>query len=223
MKKIIFVLVVFSICIACRTHKERKEYDIAFNKYIVSRGIDPKTVKGMDYMDDYIEYKKEKKKEKLLNHPYFKVNQVYIHKDKDDDDYLFEVYDDNGRVYIGGSDIVGENLSFPKDGMITVTDPITLDLLGFYKLENNKLTIKRWKKTAYRKWYENDIGFVRNDSIYLNGWYYAKEIGFKRKWLAITHKTDFRLRYAPNLKARRGKNFVGGKIFVITEGTFKVQ
>ncbi|WP_108866890.1 hypothetical protein [Aquimarina aquimarini] len=223
MKKIVFVLVVFSICIACGTHKERKEFRVQFNEYLISKGLDPKKVDGMEYIEEYMEVEEERKKEKLLNHPYLKTNQVYISKDQEDDYYVFKVYDDEGHAYIGSSNIVGENLSFPKDGVITVTDPIILDFLGFYKLESNKLTIKRWRNTAYRKWYENDIGFVRKDSLYITGWYYAKEIGFKRKWLAITHKSDFKARYAPNLKARRKPGRNNTKFFLIEEGSFKVK
>jgi len=223
MKKIIFIVCCILCFVSCRVTK-KEDINAEYRKYKITKGLDPDVPRPFSYFEEFLAYKDSLKKQKRLHHPYLKANQVYLNKDKNDNYYVFQVFDDNGRVYIGSSNIVGDELSFPKEGVITVTDPIVLDLLGFYKLdETNNLTIERWKTSAYREWVENDIGVVKNDSIYLTGWHYAKPYKHKKKFLAKTHKTDFRMRYAPNLKAIRKPGLRNTTIFLIEEGTFKTD
>lgn len=76
------------------------------------------------------------------------------------------------------------------------------------------------KKNRRKELFINDIGVVSKDIVRLTGYYKSIEFKYKKKWLAKTHKTNFKLVYQPDLIATSIKHNFWGEIFRI-EGEFK--
>lgn len=62
-----FIVLLFLVC--CKAGKEDRK-NVRFMNYLISRGIDPDTVKVFSrYYEDHFEYLQEQERQKLLKNP----------------------------------------------------------------------------------------------------------------------------------------------------------
>lgn len=214
--------------IGCSSYKEkkdqRKKNHKAYVAYLVSRNIDTIKVNDLDYYDDFFDYKREKKKQELINNPYLKINQIYVNY-RTYNSVEFSVYSDEWTFCLSTFDLDmnGQILSFPENGIVKVIRPITVAHFGTYELKGNILKTRKRSKTPFNEWYDYVNGSIKNDTIHFTEKYVGtNDHKFKKKWLAKTRKEDFITIYQPNLKAEKHVNEYGLIYFTVT-GEFNVK
>lgn len=219
--KIVSVVVLMFLLTSChRPPKGYKEgdYDRAFMKYLTMRKIEFTELNNSLYSKYYIDFMRYERKELLLKNPFLKFNQVYVHQTNNIIRYF--VFTDIGYVYAAETDRDGSAfVSEPAEGKIKVKKPFPLLLYGFYELEDRIVRISRNEVQRYGELNQCDVGIMQNDTITLTAYYNTKKFGYKKKWLAKTHKTNFKLVHQPNLTATPIKHDFWGKTFRI-EGEF---
>ncbi|PBI90082.1 hypothetical protein BSF41_17530 [Flavobacterium sp. ACN2] len=222
MRNRLVIICLFFILFSCGPSKKSKENKIAYAKYLASRNIDPIKVNDLDYYDDFFEYKKEKKKQALINNPYLRVNQVYVHY-INSKSVEFSVYSDKETFCLStfDLDIDGQILSFPENGIVKVIRPIRVEDFGDFELTGNILKTRKRSKTPFNEWYDYVNGSIKNDTIHFTEKYVGTNLyKFKKKGVAKARKTDLKEIYQPNLKAEKHVNEYGLIYFTVT-GEFK--
>lgn len=220
--KIVSVVILFFFLSSC--HKVPKSFvegerDRAFKNYLIMRKIEFTDLNSSLYSKYYLDFMHYERKELLLKNPFLKFNQVYVHQTNNIIRYF--VFTDIGYVYTVDTDRHGsEFVSEAVEGKIKVKKPFPLLFYGFYKLEDTIIKIKIREKNRCKELFINDIGVVSKDTVRLTGYYKSIEFKYKKKWLAKTHKTNFRLVYQPDLTATFINHNFWGEVFRV-KGEFK--
>ncbi|KIA97237.1 hypothetical protein OA93_14980 [Flavobacterium sp. KMS] len=218
-----FVLLFFVFFIvSCGPSKDAVVLESEFVEYLKTVNIDRDTIKDFKYFKEFLAYKKEQDRQSLLENPILKVNEVYAYQG-DKREITFCVFSDDGYLYMAEAYKTGSMLlTEPKDGKIEFKKPVELIFLGFFELNDTILKISRHEKTSLGERNQSDLGYVKKDTITLTAFYNTKKYGYKKKGLAKTHNTNFKLVYQPNLTAIKTKNELGSDTFRI-EGSFTAE
>lgn len=116
-----FILLLLFVC--CRTGKEDRK-NVRFMNYLISRGIDPDTVKVFSrYYEDHFEYRKEQKRQELLKNPYIKINEVYFYRYGEMNLVLFS---DEEEMYRNKFTINNRFVDIIGDSLVRIKQPIEL-------------------------------------------------------------------------------------------------
>ncbi|OXA86002.1 hypothetical protein [Flavobacterium hercynium] len=224
MNKIVLLLLMFVLFVSCKTSKDSAFPDEAFKRYLVETNkIDKDTAINNSHYDKYfLQYLANETKKDITSNPYLKANQVYVHL-KNNGSYIFSVFSDDSKFYTETCITDSEYLTAPENGTIKVKQLIKLKSLGFFEMENNNLKTTRHIRTRYKEWYESDTGYIKNDTLHLTAFYRSKKYGYKKKWLAKTHKTHFVNTYEPNLIATKIKDSRTGANVYMVKGEFTVN
>ena len=216
-KIIIFLLLLIFINCSSQKTDINDEYRI----YQINKGLDPKVKRPFQHFKDFLTYKDSIKKQELIHNSYLKINKVYIYLKNSGDSYIFSIYSDDGQLYTATKNIDSEYLSLPENGIIRLKQSIKLYSLGDFELTKDILKVSRKEKTPFKEWYENDTGYLKNDTIHFTESYISKKYEYKKRWLAKTHKSNFINTFQPNLKATKIKDSEYGYDVFIIKGDFK--
>ncbi|MBF7093478.1 hypothetical protein IUY40_18255 [Flavobacterium sp. ALJ2] len=225
MKNIIFFLIViFAITTSCGVSKEAKALDIAYEKYLISRDINPNKVNDLQYFKDFLLYEQEQKRKLLSVNPYLKTNKVYVYQggskkitfcifSDDENEYLT-------RIYRADSSVLTE----PKNGVVKLKKTLKLEFLGNFELTDTIIKVSRnIREFSGKEWNECDVGILQKDTIRLIENYDTKRYSYKKKWLAKTYRTNYKLVYQPDLKATRIEETKTHNPSYLIEGSFTLE
>ncbi|TRX34211.1 hypothetical protein FNW52_14355 [Flavobacterium sp. ZT3R18] len=225
--KIVALMLLFVLVISCSLSKERKskskENHRAYVNYLISRNIDSIKANDLDNYDEFFAFKEEQKRQSLLQNTYLKTNKVYVYQGNRNV-ITFCIYSNEGYLYMAEAYKTGGMfLTEPKDGIRQLKQKTELNFLGFFELEDTIFKSSRHVKTPFYEMNQSDFGYIKNDTITLTAYYNVKKSGgYKKKWLAKTHKTNYKFIYQPDLRAIKSKNSSGFDAFLI-EGSFNVE
>jgi hypothetical protein len=206
--------------IGCRTSKNNKEEDIEFENFIKPKDRNKATVGDFE---KFLEYKKEQKRLSLSHDPYLKVNTVYVYQGPNK--ITFCIYSDDENLYlVRASRTDGAFLTEPKDGIIKLKQPLTLEFLGNFELKGTVIKISRNERAlSGKEWNECDVGYLKNDTITFTENYDTKKYEYKKKWLAKTYKTNFKEVYQPDLIVTRHEGDKTHNPYFLIEGLFNAE
>lgn len=188
------IIVFLLLTVGCSTVKNKEE-DLQFKNFIHPKKVETATVG--DYRN-FLVFKKKIEEESLKKSNILKVDKVYMYN-RSEDSFTFTVFGSNGNIYIATAHL-GEYLELNGNTVI-LKKPVPLRCIGLFELKNDVIKVKRWEKTPFKEWTENDVGYIKNDTVVYTETYIAKKYEYKKKWLAKTHKTNFRFGYQPTLIA----------------------
>ncbi|OXA86003.1 hypothetical protein [Flavobacterium hercynium] len=222
MNKIVLLLLMFVVFISCKTSKESGYTDTAFKQYLIDTNKMDKdsAINDSYYNKYYSKYLDYKTKKDVTSNPYLRENQVYTYLKNNRNNYIFSVFSDDGEFYTGTYAIDSDYLTTSENGIIKLKQLIKLTSLGFFEVENNNLKTTRHIRTRFKEWDESDRGYIKNDTIHFNTIYRSQKYGYKKKWLAKTHKTHFIHKYQPKLIATKIKDSRTGLDVFMVEGEF---
>lgn len=215
-----FILLLLFVC--CRTGKEDRK-NVRFMNYLISRGIDPDTVKVFSrYYEDHFEYLQEQERQKLLKNPYVKINKVYFYNYGEMNLVLFS---DDGEMYRNKFTINNRFMDIIGDTLVRIKQPIELWSYADFKLVDSVLYTLTKERAPYKEWYQTTSYFFKNDSIiadktYKSNWSYEK------KKIATTHKAyNIRMVCKPTLEVEeKFRTIEGHKIkHYIVSGEFLLK
>ena len=185
------------ICFGCNAQKKFK-HDPDFVKYLENINIDVEKLNDSNYTDYYVEFIRFERKKNLHANKFLKVDKVYMYN-RSEDSFTFTVFGSNGTIHIATVHL-GEYLEL-NDKTVTLKKRVPLRCIGDFELKNDIIKVSRSEKTPFKEWTENDVGYIKNDTVVYTETYIAKKYEYKKKWLATTHKTNFRFGYQPTLIA----------------------
>ncbi|RVU90335.1 hypothetical protein EH230_05160 [Flavobacterium columnare] len=223
--KIILILLLSIILSNCGSKKP--DINDEYREYQIARGENPKDKRPFQHFENFLAYKDSIKKQNLLDNPFLKVNQVYVHY-RTPNSVEFSVYSDKETFCLSDYDLDmdGKILSLPdENGIVKVVKPIIVKYFGDFEITNNIIKTRRHSRSPFAEWYDYVEGKISNDTIYLSKKYWGKakkNYKFKKYWLAKTRKTNIKEIYQPNLKAVKYKNKSGLTCFEVT-GEFSVE
>lgn len=218
--KIFILSISILTLIGCSTTKNNKEENIEFENFIKPKARNKATVGDFE---KFLVYKKEQKRLSLLQQPILKVNKVYVYQgpkkitfcifSEDENEYMARAYRTD-RVF----------LTEQKDGIIKLKQPITLEFLGNFELKNSIIKISRNDRAlSGKEWNECDLGYIKNDTIRLTENYNTKKYKYTKKWLAKTHKTNFKFIYQPDLIVTKHDGDKTHNPYYLIEGSFNAE
>lgn len=241
LNKIVLCLFVCILFNSCKTSKpkwyEDNTVNIPFREYLITTNkIDANTMMNGklydDYYSDFLDYKT---KQQLENNPFLKVNKVYIYYNETEiqtfgifiennkQPITFVVYSDEGRFCLNTFDISAPFFSVIENGMVKLGKPIYIEDFGDFEIKGSFIKTRKRHKTPLKEWYDYVNGTIKNDTIHFTEKYVGKSLyKFNKRWLATTHKENFREVYQPNLKAVKYKDKYGFTYFSVT-GDFSVK
>lgn len=221
--KTVFVIMLITILfISCNSVKKetRKKNHKEYIDFLVSKNFD--TIQGKHF-EDFYQFKKEQDRQLLASHPYLKANKVYVNQNIPDNTITFNVFSDEGRLYMIETYQNGSHfLSEPENGKIVMKRSLQLRLYGFFEVEEKKIKINHYERMPSGEIYRCILANIDHDTIRYAEFYNTSRYGFKKNWLAKTHNTSFKLTYQPDMIATRSKNLVGADTFTIS-GSFNEE
>lgn len=234
--KIVLCLLVLILFNSCTASKSSGYTNTAFKQYLIDNNkLDKDAAINDSYYDNYYsDYLRYNKKQQLDSNPFLKVNQVYVYYsqtetqtfgtfiDEGKQSVTFVIYSDEGLFCLSTFDLSSKYFSIPENGMIKLLKPIVVNYFGDFEMTKDFIKTRKRNKTPFKEWYDYVNGSIKNDTIHFTEKYIGKEYKFEKKWYALTHKTDFKEVYQPNLKTEKFENRYGLIYFRVT-GEFNVK
>ncbi len=206
--------VILLFLIGCSTVKKNEE-DIEFKNFMLPKKVENATVG--DYRN-FLDFKEEQTKLSLIKNKFIKIDKVYMYN-RSEDSFSFTVFSSDGKIHIATAHL-GEYLEL-NSKIVKIIKPIPLRCIGSFQLKNDTIKVLRYEKTPFREWSENDVGYIKNDTVVYTETYIAKDLTYEKKLLATTYKTNFRFGYQPTLNANFYKDAFSG--YYEINGFFEVK
>jgi len=214
--------------IGCSSYKEkkdqRKKNHKAYVAYLVSRNIDTIKANDLDYYDDFFEFKEQNKRQALVANPFLKTNKVYVYQGGTLKN-TFCVFSDDGNEYLARiykADSLF--LTKPENGIVKLKRAVKLEFLGNFELIDTVIKISRnIRELSGKEYNECDVGILQKDTLRLIENYNTKKYSYKKKWLAKTYRTDYKLVYQPSLKVTRIEATKTRNPSYLIEGSFTFE